>query len=311
MTIKISPEELSGFSITTGAVLDAHFIATIMTNDERIANDAEDAHCYFGVRRNGQWWLLPQENAFRSQVTIDHPGRGVLSVSKIGTTRFSSISGGGPEKNIGDAAGQSVQGRTGLSEIRSISGVAYATGWNRAVYRRDAPNVWSCIDESCYAKNTPGLTFQSIHGFSDKELYAVGTGGDLWEFDGQKWLQHDSGTNANLYKVLCAPDGVVYIAGREGTLLRGRHNLWEQVENISQAYEFWGLEYFADRLYLTSNTTRLLEFVDGEIRPVDFGECPIPATAYHLTISHENLYCFGAKDIRRFDGKEWHEELTL
>jgi len=298
--------------MTTGAVLSDRYLTVILTNDARTKRDPEDRHSFLAPRIDGVWHLSkPQLNAFRSQVVVDKPARCIITVSSIGVVRRSTPQGGEQEAHVGDASGLRVLGRTRLFEVRSIEGFAYAAGARRAVYRRDAPGVWTCLDKGCHTPKQDILSFQSIHGFSRSEIYAVGQKGDLWEFNGKRWKQHDSGTNATLHKVLCAPNGVVYAAGRGGTIIRGRHSEWEILEGVPEGYDFWGLEFFEGRLFLTANTVLVLELVDDVVSVVDFDECPIPSTAYQLSVSGGSLYSFGAKDIRRFDGTVWHEELTL
>jgi hypothetical protein len=306
----ISIQELARHSITTGTVLDEDYMMLALTNDARTKRDAEDRHAVLALRRDGVWKAVPLPYAVRSQAVINTPQRCILSVSDVGIVRRSAPQGGDEEANVGVASGLRVIDRTILNEVRSIEGVAYVAGARRSAYRRDAPGTWACIDQQIHTEE-PILSFQSIHGFSASEIYAVGASGELWQYDGRHWERHDSGTNAKLNKVLCAPDGMVYAAGMGGTLLRGRNAQWEVMEDISRNYNFWSLEYFAGRLFLTANTLLVLELVDDRVRPVAFDECPIPGTAYHLSVSGGSLHSFGAKDIRRFDGTQWHNELTL
>lgn len=306
----ISLQELARYSITVGAVFDKSYLTVALTSDARTKRDPEDRHAFLGIRREKEWKILPVPYPVRSQAVVDLPQRCILSVSHVGIVRRSTPQGGEDEAKVGDASGLRVLDRTILNEVRCIDGVAYVAGARRSAYRRDAPSKWACIDEAVHT-HEPVLSFQSIHGFSRSEIYAVGAGGEIWQSDGRHWQRHDSGTNAKLNKVLCASDGSVYVAGNGGTLLRGRHAQWEVIEDIPRGYNFWGLEFFDGRLFLTANTVLVLELIDQRVRPVLFDECPIPSTAYHLSVAADSLYSFGAKDIRRFDGGHWHDELTL
>jgi hypothetical protein len=313
MAKPISTKELRKYSITTGAVLDERYMTVVLTNDARTKKDPEDYHSYIALRINGAWHLSkPMQNAYRSQVVVDKPSRSIISVSAVGVVRHSNPAplGGHQEANIGDASGKRVQGRTRISEVRSIEGSAYVAGSRRSVYRRDAPDIWKCLDQGCYTPDGPALSFRSIHGFSKSEIYAVGEKGDLWEFNGKKWKQYKLPTTEKLRKVLCAED-VVYVVGSGGTIIRGRHSKWEILKGLEEGYDFLGLEFFNGKVFLTANSTFVLELKKNKVRLVDFGECPIPSTSYHLSVSGDSLYSFGAKDIRRFDGKTWHDELTL
>jgi photosystem II stability/assembly factor-like uncharacterized protein len=75
-----------------------------------------------------------------------------------------------------------------------------------------------------------GGSFFGVGAFGPAEIYVVGMGGVMRRYDGAEWRQLDVGTNANLFAVLCVPDGHVYAAGQNGVLVRGRGDLWEVVD---------------------------------------------------------------------------------
>jgi hypothetical protein len=308
----VTQAQLRKFSISTGAVLESDFLLAVFSNDALVKRDSEDQHCYFGFQRGGQWKLVEFAWPIRSQALITEPARCVISVSSAGNVRRTTPSGGTDEPRVGEASGKTVYGRTGLFEVREINGLAYAVGTRRAAYRRRAEGVWDCIDADCYDADNFDVGFQSIHGFSKSEIYAVGRGGEIWEYDGRHWTLRDSGTNVTLHKVLCAEDGFVYAVGKKGTIVKGRHDRWQILPDIRRGYEFWSIQDHGGRMFLTASARVLLELSKaGTLEPVNFGECDPPTTAYHLTLGDGGLYSYGAKDIRRFDGQEWHEVLTL
>jgi hypothetical protein len=308
----VTKQQLRKYSITTGVVFAEKYLQAAFSNDAEVARDPETRHAYLGVFKGRDWILIDFNWPIRSQTVVTKPQECIISISDTGSVRRSTPSGGMDESKIGDASGEKVLGRSRMVEVRNIDGCAYSVGTRRSVYRRSAENRWDCIDAGCYSPKDSKSGFQSIHGFSSKEIYAVGRRGEIWEFNGNVWIERDSGTNVTLHKVLCAPDGFVYAAGKNGAIVKGRHDAWQPLADIPAGYEFWGMQDYAGRIFLTANTSLVLELLPtGALQLVDFGDCDIPATAYHLTVGAGCLYSFGAKHIRKFDGREWEDVLTL
>jgi hypothetical protein len=192
-----------------------------------------------------------------------------------------------------------------LREVRTIAGRAYACGMDRQVYRRDAAHAWTCIDMDM--RKAPAALdvfgFESIHGFSENDIYAVGWHGEIWHFDGSRWSRIESPTDLILTRVFCAEDGRVYICGQQGMLIRGRGSSWQVVEHGDTQEDLWDLQWFNGRLYLS--TTRMLYILeDDRLKIVDTGD-EIPATCYHLDAADGIMWSIGAKDILQFDGQTW------
>jgi hypothetical protein len=309
--LEYSLQQLREFSITTGAVLQGDLITAVFTSDARLLKDPEDRHSYLGARKGQTWRILESAYPVRSQAFVTVPDECVISISDVGNVRRSAVGGSKDEANVGDVSGKRVLSRSRLFEVRAVAGTAYTVGTRRSAYFRTAPGTWECIDQDCYVRDDFEAGFQSIHGFSRDEVYAVGTRGEIWQYDGKTWLQRDSGTNVTLHRVLCAFDGHVYVVGKNGTVIRGRHDVWSPVVPPSQ-YEYWDIQDYKDRIFLTANTRLTLELTEKQgIQLVDFKDCTIPTTAYHLTVGAGCLYLFGGKDIRKFDGNAWEEVLSL
>ncbi len=191
-------------------------------------------------------------------------------------------------------------------EIRGISkGRAYAVGPARKVFRRDAPDKWSDISAPMpEPENLLDAGFESIDGKTESDIYAVGWGGEIWHFDGNYWEKIDYLTNLALYKIRYAGDGFFYACGQMGTVLKGYAGQWEIVENNVTVEDFWGIEWFAGNIYISS-LYLLYVLENGNLSPVDFGEVAPPSTCYHLSAADGILWSVGAKDIMQFDGNEW------
>jgi hypothetical protein len=312
MARQVTRGELRDYSITTGAVLDDDYMTIVLKNDARLTRDPEDRHSYLGIWVRGSWRILESAYPLRSQTALAVPETAIISISDIGNVRRSTPRGGEDEARIGDFSGKRVLGRTRLNEVRECHGAAYTVGTRRSAYKRVRDSQWICIDDGCYSGREFRAGFESIHGFSEQEIYAVGRNGEIWQYDGTHWHQRDSPTNAWLNQIVCAEDGFAYAVGARGTIVKGRNDRWGLLPGIAEGYEFWSVEDYEGRIFLTANTMLLLVLSDaGDVELIDFGDCPVPTSAYHLAKGAGSLYCFGSKDIRKYDGVEWEEILTL
>jgi hypothetical protein len=231
------------------------------------------------------------------------PKEQMVAIGEHGNVRVIG-SGDDLEEMIADGD-NSPEARGPLREVRAIGGRAYACGMDRQVYRREAPGVWKCIDADMRRAPAadPVFGFESIHGFSEKDIYAVGWHGDVWHYNGRRWQRVEMPTNAILTRVLCAGDKNVYIAGRNGLLIRGRGDTWTIVPQEGAASDLWDLEWFRERLYIS--TTRAIYTLEGDDLVVVETEDEVPASCYHLDSRDGVLWSIGEEDILEFDGEEW------
>jgi len=199
-----------------------------------------------------------------------------------------------------------------LREVRGIAkGRAYAVGPAHKVFRRDAPNQWKDISAP-FPKidDLMDAGFESIDGFSETDIYAVGWGGDIWHYNGKIWTQIESPTNLALYKVRCGEDGYVYACGQIGILLRGKGNQWSIIKHDTTEEDFWGCEWFNGKLYIA--TLHLLYVLEnGELKLVDYGDELPPTTCYHLSSADGIMWSIGAKDVMEYDGKKWKSIINI
>lgn len=183
-----------------------------------------------------------------------------------------------------------------------IEGYAYACGMKRQVYRRAAEAQWVAM-HAPEGKQGTTAGFEAIAGFDEKEIYAVGWEGEIWQFTKKKWLERSSPVNIILTGVVCAPGGVVYICGQNGTLLAGRGDTWEVLPQDNIEDDFWDLCWFKNRLYVSS-MSYLYELEKRELVPVDFGK-DAPDSCYRLTAADGVLWSVGQEDLFSYDGQTW------
>jgi hypothetical protein len=227
------------------------------------------------------------------------PGRGIVLTSAEGLySVFSSQVHAG--SIFDESQPQPTQPRYGsIRAVAEIDGRAHAVGLRGMVYRLDTPALWTRIDEQL-SREFDG---QAIHGFSGSDLYAAGFRGELWHFDGRDWQRRDLPTNVNLTSVKCAADGVVYIGGHGGLLIRGRNETWEIIDHGETESDIWDLDWFAGELYV-STLSGLYRLKGSTLQPVAFGDDK-PRSFYHLSVGEGVLWSIGEFDVMSFDGVQW------
>jgi len=190
-----------------------------------------------------------------------------------------------------------------IRRAATIDGYVFVCGMNREVYKRVDEQTWTDISAP-KPTGDDATGFEAIDGFSGKEIYAAGWGGELWQFDGKKWIDRGAPTNVILTCLCCAPDGVVYVGGQRGVLLKGRRAAWEAVPIGDDFLEdLWDLCWFRDRLYVAT-MTGLYTLEGNELVEVPFGKSG-PDTCYSLTTADGVLWSIGRDDVASFDGKRW------
>jgi hypothetical protein len=183
-----------------------------------------------------------------------------------------------------------------------IEGYVYACGMKRQVYKRTGESKWKDIGApSPKAKQETG--FEAIHGFTAKEIYAVGWSGEIWQYDGKIWTERKSPTKKILTCVHCAPDGTVYAGGQEGILIQGRNENWEVLKIKGLKDDIWDVHWFNDQLYVAT-ISGLYTLQGQKLIPVDLG--PVEASSFYNLISKDGvLWSTGQTDLISFDGKKW------
>jgi len=198
---------------------------------------------------------------------------------------------------------EEITGAIAIRNARTISGEVYACGMKRQVFRRVSEGGWSDVSAPGVGP-TDSAGFEAIDGYSPKEIYAVGWNGEIWQYGGREWIQHGSPTNLIFSCVCCAGDGLVYIAGQRGLMLRGRNFAWELIEFDEEVgVDFWDLCWFQDKLYVA--TMQALYTLEGNhLAEVDFGDVGA-LSCYSLSTAENVLWSVGRDDVASFDGTRW------
>lgn len=184
-------------------------------------------------------------------------------------SRSQVYSGSSLRNNIEKSIDEVIDMRThqnGVGVIRKMVRAAdqvFALGTYRKIYRRIGVEQW--IELGKEGKGVPlpadietgsnylmNMGFRDMSAFSPTDMYAVGGNGDAWRFDGNKWHDCNLPTNASLWTVCCAGDGIVYITELNGSVWAGRENKWSRIATADIAPGFQPVDsmWFNGRLYL-------------------------------------------------------------
>lgn len=296
-------EYFAGFSIYTGVVRYSDLGYLLATNDDFVKEGIPHTRIY--TLDCGNWGGGDLDWTAISASVCYLPEERFIVISPTGKVQ---VSGGGHIDNeapIEDGK-YSPQSRGPLKEVRGIAnGFAYAVGTCRQAYRRDGPGKWTCIDQTAQTsvEDITDTCFESLDGFSNTDIYAVGWEGEIWHYNGAKWEMMDSPTNLALFKVRCGGDGFMYACGQVGTLLRGKGTNWELIDHDSTDENLRGLQWYNDILYV-STMENLYKLVEGELLKVEFKK-DVPKTFNHLSARDGLLWSIGAKDVMEYNGKVW------
>jgi hypothetical protein len=193
-----------------------------------------------------------------------------------------------------------------VRSVAAIGDVVYAAGMRRQVYRRIGTNSWGEIDRDvAYEGDRIDVGFNTIGGFDRAEVYAAGLNGEIWHYDDRQWREIQSPTNVHLHSMCCVSNDSVYIGGRAGILLRGRHDSWE-VLKTGIGETIWDIHWFLDKLYVVTNKGVFI-YIDGELEQIK-NDLLLYGDFLRFSSSRDKLWIFGRKRIVQFDGLLWHEQ---
>jgi hypothetical protein len=294
-----------GESITTGVVAQKGVGGICTTVDKLVEENVPFSRVY--TINQGKFGSVDVDWLACGTTICHYPERRFLALSQKGGHILRM---GGGESGIEELSPcmKGFKRKPGLMrEIRGIAGGrAYAVGTGRQAYRRENTGVWRCIDQwsQTDSRELTRFSFESIDGFSEEDIYAVGWEGEIWHYDGKKFKQIQSPTNLSLHQVKCAADGLVYIVGKNGILIRGRDEQWEVIEQDQTTSDIWGVAWFQGCVYVAT-TQMVFGLANNNLERIDFKEGAIPASCYHLSTTDDVLWSIGPEDIVEFDGKNW------
>jgi hypothetical protein len=269
--------------------------------DEYVANDQENSD--FLALFDDDWFTYDFSAAWSaiSMATIKPGGRDRVVVAVSPRGAFWEVRPGSGRETNGEIDAYEFP----LRGLAAIAEVIYACGMGRTVLRRRGPGNWEEIGPGTSdADGDEVVGFEAVAGFSADEIYAVGWRGEIW-LRTNRWRRLDSPVSANLNAVCCAPDGKVYVAGDDGTLLRGRNDVWEAID-IQASFNFMDVASYDNMIYVVTDF-QILKLIGDVLIPEDGFADPDdrPATCLHLLPGTDALFSMGTKDLFRRNGGLW------
>ncbi|SAL23721.1 beta propeller repeat protein [Caballeronia telluris] len=194
-----------------------------------------------------------------------------------------------------------------LNRVKCISGDFYICGYGGQVYKRK-DNAWNHHDVGLLIPKPDAMSVDllDIDGNGPDDLYAVGTGGAMWHFDGAQWRALSSPTNVHLTGVRCVSSTEVYICGFRGVLMKGNQDGWNVLSPGSILSNFYDVEFFREELYVSA-MKGIWTLKGASLEPMEVLPDNEPKLTFHRLHSNgEVLWSFGTDHLAYFDGTDWH-----
>lgn len=191
-----------------------------------------------------------------------------------------------------------------------VQGKSYLVSMFRRLFRRDGPNQWTVVSEGIPALTDKDLGgkrdfgFSDLHGLSEDNMYAVGGHGDVWRYDGTRWIQCDFPSNKQLDTVTVAPDGQVYISGQSGSLWVGREDTWTLLHSGGSSVPYNDSHWFNDRLWLISDY-QFHVWEEGELRRPTHNGVKLVHAGYMDCLDGLMLIAGNNGTVHISDGTDW------
>lgn len=290
------------YSFLDGSVVNTELIYLVGVEDSKAEQGID--HAIIFQRYQGTWHKLEINEKLISCTVWTLSDKKFVAVAENGMV---TVLEGGMVISECIALGEHSPSANGpLIEVRAVAnGHAYAVGTARQAYRKEGEDNWVRLDQTCKpssGEKRAEVCFHSIDGFAENDIYAVGWNGEIWHYDGQSWEQKISPTNLSLFKVRCCKDGYVYACGQLGTIIKGRDDTWEVLEQEETEESLRGLAYFKGEVYISS-VHFVYKISEKGLEQIDIYHNPI--SCLELDAIDDLMISVGAKDVFLFDGITW------
>jgi hypothetical protein len=282
----------------SGVFVHSESLAIVLAVVRKLVDENTD-HTLVYYRYSDTWYLHKSNLAITSACfpSGDAVEMALLSADGI-VTRLRK---GNKSEEVIDSSDDGPSELVIMRHITEINGTQFAVGMARHAYRKtQGAAVWERIDATCFvprAQRTRSVGFYSVDGFTDKDIYAVGYKGEIWSFDGVGWLQRPSPTNVVLTNVACDHElSRVVICGLAGTILVGRDDQWEELQQSETKADFWGMTHCDGKTFLSSDDG-VFELKGKELERIEFPDGQ--STTSFVGSAQGVVWSVGAKDIFR------------
>jgi hypothetical protein len=304
------PGHTESFTFKTGFVEHKDSVCFVTQIDALAEAGCEDSSLLVLTPSSSGWRSAHvQWPAIRVYVSPTPDAR--LFMLGVGGEVLEAVEGASRSESMIDPGPGGVKSRGPMCDLRWIGGHLYAAGMNRQVYRREGPGRWSRADAGT-VQPLGSMTvagFNAIDGLSEDDFYGVGFEGEIWRRQAGRWRQLDSPTNVVLTRVRAVKPDLAYAVGQRGVLLRGCGDAWEVVDHGMTEEDFWGLEWFQEKVYMSSTKAVYRLKSDEELDLLDTVDMRLGRnrTCYDLHANDDVLWSVGPKHLSWTDGTRWND----
>jgi len=194
-----------------------------------------------------------------------------------------------------------------MREIRVVGEGLLAVGMGRQVYRWTRKEGWRALHSAAMVEREDLMAvsgFNSIHGDSMSDLWAVGMGGEIWEYRQRGWKRATSPTNLALNRVHVTGKAEAIAVGQSGVVLECKDRNWRHWFTLEQGEDIWSIARFNGATYLSTETA--IFRIDPAGNTADPVAVPGVETFGHLDAADGVLWSCGFSDIAyTLDGAHW------
>jgi len=139
----------------------------------------------------------------------------------------------------------------------------------------------------------------AIDGNEPTNLFVLGTKGAIFHTDETRWAELDSPTDVTLTSLLCVSHERVYFSGGNGSFLRLRNTVWDDLSLPDKEIDLRGIANYRDKIYVGSHREILFVLEEDNLVPL---RPDVPAS---LRVINDQLFAFGNNVIEQYNGDVW------
>lgn len=290
------------FSFSSG-IVQSRNVGRVIGQIDKLVETGEP-ECEILKWENSQWSSFSLEWTATRMWVVIKPELRVFITGPAGNVLVLTVS-GSTEEQI-DASANGPRGRGHIRDLRGIEDHLYVCGMGRQVYRRAGPGQWERHDQGVVLPvgDMRIAGFNSIDGTGENDMYAVGYQGEIWHYSKGVWNQIESPTNVILHRVRVVDSKTVYVGGQGGVLIRGRGDIWRELDHGATKDNLWGMEWFRGHLYVSTDNEVFRLGRNDQLEKVSEGL----EFCGHLHANDGVMWSFGTKQIAwTEDGVTWHD----
>lgn len=210
-----------------------------------------------------------------------------------------------------------------VSKVVRVGTTVYAIGSPFRIFQRIKGQQWKELtgipipaafesgDRAKIIDASTNSTFFDLAGFSNENMYAVGDGGTVWNFNGGHWKQVPFPTNADLFTVACGDNDNVYITDIRGNLWKGSGTSWSLLCEMNQSLPFKDSAWYQGRLWCANDYgmyvlegTKLVPAHKAKFDPIPT-EVALHSHRIDVSPDGKQMLVCGGDGAALHDGEKW------